>query len=81
MAYPDEPDPAVRDRALAALDEYRQLVESQPTPIFEELARRVQYDELVDWRPPEPIASTAGEEDHSDPTRFMGAPADPPVNP
>lgn len=94
---PHEPDPVARDdravddtargrspygdSALAALDQYRQLVESQPTPIFEELARRVQYDELVDWRPPEPVAVTAGEEDHSDPTLFMGAWTDRPVNP
>jgi hypothetical protein len=81
MSVDQPPDPAERDSALAALDQYRALVDAQPTPIFDEIARRVQYDEHVDWRPAELTAVTAGEQDHSDPTRYMGDPADPPVNP
>lgn len=88
MSYSPTPGPRVeshddrrRDAALAALDDYRRLVESQPTPIFDELARRAALDEVLDWRPPEQAAATAGEEDHSDPDVFRGAPADPPVSP
>jgi hypothetical protein len=29
----------------------------------------------------QPVAKTAGEEDHSDPDRFRGEDADPPTNP
>lgn len=37
--------------------------------------------EMVGLKPAEPVAKTAGEQDHSDPWVFAGEDADPPVNP
>jgi len=66
VAYPHEPDPVSRDdravdetsrgrspygdSALAALDQYRRLVEAQPTPIHDGITgTRVEYGGVVDW--------------------------------
>lgn len=51
-------------------------------PVPPEPGRRVEYGGHVDWaateREREPQAVTAGQEDHSDPWRYAGEPADPP---
>jgi hypothetical protein len=78
-------DPDRRDPALAGLDSTYEDPRSNPIAFLpvDAASPAVHYAGFTDWPgpPPEPPAESAGEQDHTDPTAFVGEDADPPVNP